>query len=185
MPAEPLPGIRFSASAARRSTISRSGATTTLTRPFMTCSAGMRGSALARVRCNAIRPPSLEPPRDRRPVVTRLHAPDRGGFLYDHENNRVRCRITLVGDTIDTVKRTAEATVLPFRRHHDGNPPPEQSETTDDLATFCVAPPEGFEPSHLAPEASALSPELWGLANAARLPVLGGGCDTRGDMPVG
>jgi hypothetical protein len=34
-------------------------------------------------------------------------------------------------------------------------------------------PPEGFEPSHLAPEASALSPELWGLAlrcHAANLP---------------
>ena len=33
-------------------------------------------------------------------------------------------------------------------------------------------PPEGFEPSHLAPEASALSPELWGLAlrcDAAKL----------------
>jgi CheY-like chemotaxis protein len=25
-----------------------------------------------------------------------------------------------------------------------------------------MVPPEGFEPSHLAPEASALSPELWG-----------------------
>src|SRR3954452_16096613 len=35
-----------------------------------------------------------------------------------------------------------------------------------------VVPPEGFEPSHLAPEASALSPELWGLAlrrHAAKL----------------
>jgi hypothetical protein len=34
-------------------------------------------------------------------------------------------------------------------------------------------PPEGFEPSHLAPEASALSPELWGLTRrsvAANLP---------------
>ena len=40
-------------------------------------------------------------------------------------------------------------------------------------------PPEGFEPSHLAPEASALSPELWGLANGERLPVPGGACDIR------
>src|SRR5690349_14265333 len=40
-------------------------------------------------------------------------------------------------------------------------------------------PPEGFEPSHLAPEASALSPELWGLANGERLPVHSGDCDTR------
>ena len=45
----------------------------------------------------------------------------------------------------------------------------------------CTAevPPEGFEPSHLAPEASALSPELWGLANGERLPVHSGACDTR------
>jgi CheY-like chemotaxis protein len=41
-------------------------------------------------------------------------------------------------------------------------------------------PPEGFEPSHLAPEASALSPELWGLSNAERLSVHGTGCDTHG-----
>ena len=40
-------------------------------------------------------------------------------------------------------------------------------------------PPEGFEPSHLAPEASALSPELWGLTNAERLPVRDPSCDKR------
>jgi hypothetical protein len=48
------------------------------------------------------------------------------------------------------------------------------------MVTVCMVPPEGFEPSHLAPEASALSPELWGLSNAERLSVHGTGCDTRG-----
>ncbi len=53
-----------------------------------------------------------------------------------------------------------------------------------DRFEICV-PPEGFEPSHLAPEASALSPELWGLSNAERLPVRGGACDiARRRVPV-
>jgi CheY-like chemotaxis protein len=47
-------------------------------------------------------------------------------------------------------------------------------------------PPEGFEPSHLAPEASALSPELWGLSTAERLPARNRGCDMRAapDRPI-
>src|ERR1700722_18143399 len=30
------------------------------------------------------------------------------------------------------------------------------------------APPAGFEPAHTAPEADALSPELWGLRDAGK-----------------
>ena len=33
------------------------------------------------------------------------------------------------------------------------------------------APPAGFEPAHPAPEAGALSPELWGLDDSERVPV--------------
>jgi hypothetical protein len=41
------------------------------------------------------------------------------------------------------------------------------------------APPARFELAHPAPEADALSPELWGLTNAERLPVPVGARDTR------
>ena len=34
-----------------------------------------------------------------------------------------------------------------------------------------VAPPAGFEPALTAPEAVALSPELWGLRAVERVPV--------------
>ena len=33
------------------------------------------------------------------------------------------------------------------------------------VAQIRKAPPAGFEPAHTAPEAVALSPELWGLAH--------------------
>lgn len=36
-------------------------------------------------------------------------------MTYDHEHHQVRTRVTLTGDTIDTVSRTTEAVVLPFR----------------------------------------------------------------------
>jgi hypothetical protein len=35
-----------------------------------------------------------------------------------------------------------------------------------------TAPPAGFEPAHTAPEAVALSPELWGLAHRRQQHVL-------------
>jgi hypothetical protein len=36
-------------------------------------------------------------------------------MTYDHEHHQVRTRVTLTGDIIDTVSRTTEAVVLPFR----------------------------------------------------------------------
>jgi hypothetical protein len=39
---------------------------------------------------------------------------------------------------------------------------------------FEKAPPAGFEPAHTAPEAVALSPELWGLAQDSPSQVSGG-----------
>src|ERR1700742_3958649 len=44
-----------------------------------------------------------------------------------------------------------------FRRH---------ARSGDNSRVYEVAPPVGFEPTHPAPEADALSPELWGLAPA-------------------
>src|SRR5580692_12666443 len=41
------------------------------------------------------------------------------------------------------------------------------------------APPARFELAHPAPEADALSPELWGLTNAEMLPARGCARDTR------
>ena len=40
----------------------------------------------------------------------------------------------------------------------------EEIDRSPSPATFCGVPPAGFEPAHTAPEAVALSPELWGLA---------------------
>ena len=39
------------------------------------------------------------------------------------------------------------------------------------VAALQQAPPAGFEPAHPAPEAGALSPELWGLDDFDRVPV--------------
>jgi hypothetical protein len=36
-------------------------------------------------------------------------------MVYDHERHQVAARVTLTGDTIDTVSRTTQAVVLPFR----------------------------------------------------------------------
>ena len=36
-------------------------------------------------------------------------------MTYDHELHQVRIRVTLTGDTIDTVSRTTERVVVPFR----------------------------------------------------------------------
>jgi len=82
-------------------------------------------------------------------VSRRLFESLRLELLYDHDHNQVRCRVTLHGDTIATVQQTARNAVLPFRRpDRAGHRPDSQHNggAPDDLATFCVAPPEGFEP---------------------------------------
>jgi site-specific DNA recombinase len=111
-------------------------------------------------------------------VSRRLFEALRLELLYDHDQNQVKCRITLTGDTIATVRRTAEGIVVPFRRRNltrtleaPDEQNPEDSKTTSDLATFCVVPPVGFEPTHPAPEAGALSPELWGPCDSERVPA--------------
>jgi site-specific DNA recombinase len=62
-------------------------------------------------------------------------------MFYDHQHQQVRNRITLTGDTIDTVSRTAQHAVLPFR-------PPAAAQTA---ATV----PE----SHSDPHGSAWCPQ--------------------------
>ena len=51
-----------------------------------------------------------------------------------------------------------------FRRH---------ARSAGDYRGYEVAPPVGFEPTLTAPEAVALSPELRGLQDLARLPATG------------
>ncbi len=45
-------------------------------------------------------------------------------------------------------------------RHH--------GRSRDDSRGYAVAPPAGFEPALTAPEAVALSPELWGLRDVGK-----------------
>jgi hypothetical protein len=111
-------------------------------------------------------------------VSRRLFEALRLELLYDHDHNQIKCRVTLIGDTIATVKRTADATVLPLRRRdRAGHEPDKQGNRAnaprrqvpsqqvnsesggsaeDDLAQVCVAPPVGFEPVRPAPEAEQL-----------------------------
>ena len=46
-----------------------------------------------------------------------------------------------------------------FRRH---------ARSGRDFRGYGEAPPAGFEPAHTAPEADALSPELWGLRDVGK-----------------
>ena len=48
-------------------------------------------------------------------------------------------------------------------RHH--------ARSGNDFRGYEVAPPAGFEPALTAPEAVALSPELWGLRASERVPA--------------
>ena len=50
----------------------------------------------------------------------------------------------------------------PFRHH---------ARSAGDSQGYGMAPPAGFEPALTAPEAVALSPELWGLSAVERVPV--------------
>lgn len=100
-------------------------------------------------------------------ISRRLFEALRLEIRYDGRTNEAVCTITLSGETIDAVSRTAhEAAVVPIgsiegdrMKHHA-----KEEEIDHDLspATFCVVPPAGFEPAHTAPEAVALSPELRG-----------------------
>jgi hypothetical protein len=66
-------------------------------------------------------------------VSRRLFEALRLQLLYDHALDQVTCRITLVGDTINTVQRTAQAAVLPFRRPDSAGhrPGQQQGDLTD------------------------------------------------------
>ncbi len=100
-------------------------------------------------------------------ISRRLFEALRLEIRYDGRTNEAVCTITLSGETIDAVSRTAhEAAIVPMgsiegdrMKHHA-----KEEEIDHDLspATFCVVPPAGFEPAHTAPEAVALSPELRG-----------------------
>jgi hypothetical protein len=57
---------------------------------------------------------------------------------YDYSTRTATCRVTLLGDTIETVSRTTqEAVVIPF--------PKQKGPAMDDLhgGTVCVVPPAG------------------------------------------
>ncbi len=58
----------------------------------------------------------------------------------------------------------------PFRHH---------ARSEDDSQGYGMAPPAGFEPALTAPEAVALSPELWGLRAVESVPVTAPFPDTR------
>ena len=66
-------------------------------------------------------------------------------------------------------------TACPFVAYHVGSGAVPGNAISRDQRQFSgcgfEAPPVGFEPTHPAPEAGALSPELWGPGDVERLPA--------------
>jgi DNA invertase Pin-like site-specific DNA recombinase len=81
-------------------------------------------------------------------------------MYYDRRNRTVRCRVTLTGDTVAAAA--------------DSVAKGEQTAALTCGVPICFVPPAGFEPAHLPPEGSALSPELRGLSDRVRLAALSG-----------
>ncbi len=89
---------------------------------------------------------------------------------YNRYTSRATCRITLRGETVQPAAKIARQamTVEPSRPDETDR----QEETgwrdtgmvkiSQKVASFYGVPPAGFEPAHLPPEGSALSPELRG-----------------------
>ena len=89
---------------------------------------------------------------------------------YDFTTRIATCQITLTGQTVDAVARTSRQKIpsppRPPARHAAPPNRRRKRHRHPKRGMVCVAPPVGFEPTHTAPEAVALSPELWGLARS-------------------